>query len=44
VINLAGRVINHANQIRIRISGIESLDLLVMARQKILALAHGPPN
>lgn len=44
VINLAGRVINHANQIRIRISGIKSLDLLVMARQRILALAHGPPD
>ncbi len=44
VINLAGRVINHANQIRIRISGSGSLDLLVAARQKILTLAHSPPD
>jgi hypothetical protein len=42
VINLPGRVVNHANRLWVRVSEGLALDLLVAARQRLLALAHGP--
>jgi hypothetical protein len=42
VINLPGRVANHANRLWVRVSEGLALDLLVAARQRLLALAHGP--
>jgi hypothetical protein len=43
IINLPGRVLGHAGRLIIRLSGDHpSFDLLLAARSKILALAHGP--
>ncbi len=44
LINLAGRVVRHARTLIIRLGrGHPSYALLVRARRRILALAHGPP-
>jgi len=45
LINLPGRVVWHANRLRVRITGTgQSLRTLLGARSRILALAHGPPG
>jgi len=45
LINLPGRVSQHANRLCIRVAeGCQSLVTLVEARARILALAHGPPG
>ena len=45
LINLPGRVVGHANRLWIRVAGgCESLAVLLSARSRILALAHGPPG
>ena len=45
LINLPAQVIAHANRLRIRVaSGSQSLAVLLLARSRILALAHGPPR
>jgi hypothetical protein len=45
LINLPGRVVQHANRIWIRVAGsCRSLTTLLDARENILALAQGPPG
>jgi len=45
LINLPGRVVQHANRLCIRVAGgCRSLATLLEARARILALAHGPPG
>ncbi len=45
VINIAGRVVRHARTLVIRLAqGHPSYELLVTARRRILAMAHGPPG
>ena len=45
VINVAGRITRHARQLTINLSrGHPSYELLVRARRRTLALAHGPPR
>ena len=45
VINLPGRVVRHARKLMINLSrGHPGYPLLCQARQRILALAHGPPK
>ena len=45
LINLAGRVIERSRQLIIRLaSGHPSTDILFLARERIVGLAHGPPG
>ena len=45
IITLAGRVVRHARTLIIRLGrGHPSYALLVRARRRIMALAHGPPR
>jgi hypothetical protein len=45
LINLPARVMKHANRLWIRVDGSsQSLAVLLQARSRILALAHGPPG
>jgi len=45
LLHLPGRVVYHANRFRIRVAAAgESLQTLLAARRRILALAHGPPG
>jgi hypothetical protein len=45
LINLPGRVMEHAGRLWIRVAGgSESLRMLLSARSRIRALAHGPPG
>ena len=45
LINLAGRVIERSRQLIVRLASAHpSTDILFLARQRIVGLAHGPPG
>jgi hypothetical protein len=44
LLNIAGRVVIHARQLVVKIQASEALDAILAARQRILALASGPPE